>query len=348
MSTVTLNNKPLSEFVFDLALDGERAESLSEFTGAARLNPSAMIERSLMTGLQPTVLSNMMHTCLGIYISNYMQAFELSKGSGGVRVVDFLQPLSDDPANNFIVKLPFGGESWENTGMEFPEFIAGEAKGDFDMDISKPSNLAVGKEFKVSLDLGGKTASDINVNATMSPVEAKLDFMIDIMTNLNENRDLISRWHRVWAGEINFFSDFLFNRDIIKRERKLLIRDGEDGMYRESEMRRASGLVSAFSTGKRHLNIASNFVVLSTTGAARLSAAAGGDISSYRSRKDIFRETGSMCLLVVNTIDERFTVYVRGVRRPKLYTFDDIKNFSSNSDALNINALIESFNRGSF
>lgn len=346
MSKITLNGKSPQQLVFDIALDGERRESLAEVNSVAKLNPSITVERSLMRNLQPTVLQNMMHTALAMYISEYMQAFEITSETGGIRIIDVLAPLSDKPDKTFTIGI--SGEGWDEETLEFPQFgIKGESRKP-DNDISRPSNLAVGKDFKVSLDISDKITKEITINATMAPAEANLEFLIDVMVNLNKNRDIISRWHDAWAGQISWFSDFLLNRDILKAERKLMIRDGEDGLYRESEMRRAAGLATAFLSKHEQLNVASNFVVLSTTGAARLASAAGGEITSYSARKSILRESGCMCMFIVDAIEERFTVYMRGIRRGKIYTFEDIKNFSKDADGIDINDLMASLSKGSF
>lgn len=342
---LTVNDKTPQQLVLDMMVNGERRESLSEFTAATRLNPSALIERSLMNNLDTDVMSNIMQTCVGIYVSQYIQAFELSKDKGGVRAIDFLTPLSDDPYKSVRVAVPFG-ESIDDTSLAFPNF-SGEAKVDHDPDISKPSNLAVGKQFMVSLDLDGdKKSIDIPINVTMSPRDARLEFMIDVVKHLNDDRDILSRWHKVWSGEINFFSDFLLNLDIIGKERRLLLTDDENGFYRESESKRAGGLFASFFSGQESINVASNFLVLSETGAARLAGAFGGSMDRYNDRRDIFRESGSMCMVIVNPMEERLKVYIRGFKRAKIYTFNDIKNFSSKSDALDVNALMKAYNMG--
>lgn len=343
LNLVTVNNKTPGQIAFEIALDGERTESLSEFTAPTRLNPSVLIERSLMR-LDHGIMSNIMQTCTGIYVSQYVQAIELSKNKGGVETIELLNQFSDDPRISTKVALNLGGEHWEEDDLRLPCF-SGEKRAEVDNDISKPANLAVGRLIHIPVG-SGKDETTIPVNVTMSPREADLEFMIDIISNLSESRDLLSRWHRVWAGEIEFFKDFIFTEDIIKRERKLLLRDGEDGFYRASESRRSDGLVSSLFSGKRSLNVASNFLMLSTTGAARLAAAGGGDISKYNSRKVVFRETGSMCMVVVNPIDERMQVYIRGFRKPATYTFEDIKSYSSNSGAMDINALMKAYNMG--
>lgn len=343
LNLVTVNNKTPGQLAFEIALDGERSESLSEYTAVTRLNPSALIERSLMR-LDHSIMSNIMHTAAGIYISQYVQAIELSKNKGGVETVELLNKFSDDPRVTAKVALNLSGENWGEDDLQLPCF-SGERRAEIDSDISKPANLAVGRLIHIPVG-EGKDETTIPVNVTMSPREANLDLMIDIITNLSESRDLMSRWHRVWAGEIEFFKDFLFTEDIIKRERKLLLRDDEDGLYRASESRRTKGLISSIFSKERSLNVASNFLILSTTGAARLAAAGGGDISRYNSRKDIFRETGSMCLIVVNPIDERMQVYIRGFRKAANYTFEDIKSHSTNSNAMDINALMKAYNMG--
>lgn len=341
---ITIDDKTPQQLVFDMLVTGERPESLSEYTQATRLNPSALIERSLMQNLDTDVMSNIMQTCVGLYVSQYIQAFELSKDKGGVRAIDFITPLSDNPHRSVQIGMPFG-ETLDDQGLTFPNFTA-EAKVDYDTEISKPSNLAVGKQFVVSVNLDKDTSVDVPINVTMSPRDARLDFMIDVVKHLNDDRDIIARWHKAWAGEIGFVKDFLLNMDILKKERRLTIADEEDGFYREAQSKRAGGIFASFFTGKQSINVASNFLVLSETGAAKLAGAFGGKMEAYNDRRDIFRESGSMCMIIVNPIDERLRVYLRGHRRGKVYTFNDIKNFSSKSDALDVNALMKAYNMG--
>lgn len=345
---LTLNDKTPLEIGAEITLNlnGERPESLSEYTSVTRLNPSVLIERSLLT-IDQGMMSAVMQTLNSIYTAHYMQALSLSMDIGGINAVEILQPFSTDPMSNPRFNVSMSGESfdkqWTDESLKLPDF-SGESLGKIEIDaqITKPSNLAVGKLIHVPVKgPGGSTT--IPVNVTLSPREADIDFIVDLMTNLSRDRDLQARWHQVWAGEIRFFQDFIFNLDILEAERKLAVRD-EDGFYRESEARRAAGLVSTALTRKRQLNVASNMLCISTTGSARLDLAIRGKLSDYRARKHLFRETGSIIICVVDPMRERIKIYTRGVKETAFYTFDDIKQNATNPNGIDINAVMKAYN----
>lgn len=345
---LTLNDKTPLEIGTEITLNlnGERPESLSEYTSVTRLNPSVLIERSLLT-IDQSMLAAVMQTLNSIYTAHYMQALALSMDIGGINAVEILQPFSTDPMSNPRLKLSIGGESyaesWGSDSLRLPDF-SGESAGKIELDtaITKPSNLAVGKLIHVPVS-GPAGTTTIPVNVTMSPREADIDFIVDLMTNLSKDRDLQARWHQVWAGEIRFFQDFIFNLDVLEAERKLAIRD-EDGFYRESEMRRAAGLISTALTRKKQLNVASNLLCISTSGASRLDLAIRGKLSDYRARKHLFRETGSIIICVIDPMRERVKIYTRGVNEAAFYTFDDIQQNSSNPNGIDINAVMKAYN----
>lgn len=323
-------------------------QSLSEFAAVARLTPVVLIEEAAAR-LEPEVIHSINQVHLSIYSALYMTVLGLqATGKNGITAESILEPLSDRRsaaanATALLKDVAFEStpSSWLRESGSFMQDIALESKGDNQID--KPSNLAVGKVLNVPL---GQGLPDMTVTVMLNPRVMDSAFLIRILeAYVGKDRSVIGRWHAWRAGEIKSFLDYALALDLIEEDRKLRA-DDKDGFYISAKNARMSGMLSDLLTGKKSVNVASNFVLLTKQGMAEMERAMRGKFSNPRIRQKFFETTGTMIVTVVDPLRETATIYTRGMNEYGIYGFDELKPAATNPNHADINAIMKAYKEG--
>lgn len=344
--------------------------SLADISKIARVEPITLISSNLAGNKE---LYNILHGVLNIYTAYYLQAVHiLSAQLADVRILKILDKTNPDRdlktllTSGYIAyesscnatlslksakwKLPMVGTTVAT------ESILDEDDGDtLTASIKRIESFeklgsAVGKvievRFKASPDDSRKEGSEVAI-----PVVVKLDNMIipgDVLsTILVSNKDEItlgSRFKDAISGRINFIKDFILCSDLIKTQKRTMIKD-PTGAYSEMLKRiNNSRLYSALS-GNISLAGVSSIVVISEEDENHIQRNIGGKLTNETTRDIVFENTSAMMIVSISDSWERVTIYIRDVSGYSQSSYDSFKGAGEKSNN-NIGDILKSFTLG--
>jgi hypothetical protein len=331
----------------------DKRQSLAEFAAVARLTPVVLMEEAIAR-LEPEVVHSINQVHLSIYSALYLSVLNLQKtNKKGITAESIIEPLSDrrsvrSASFDVISSLagPVATESFQSpflrdTGSFMEDFVL-ESK-DAGGAIDKPSSLAIGKVLNVPL---GEGLPDMTVTVMLNPRVIDTAFLVRVLeAYVGKDRSVIGRWHQWRAGEISSFLDYALALDLIEEDRKLRA-DDKDGFYLAAKNSRLTGMLSQLLTGKKSLNVASNFVLFTKTGMENMERAMRGKFTSANVRQKFFETTGTMIASVVDPIRETVTIYTRGAMEYGIYGFDELKPAATNPSHPDINSIMKAYKEG--
>lgn len=193
--------------------------------------------------------------------------------------------------------------------------------------------LTVGKIIDVSFSTGKRDSknSEGDGTSTTLPVVVKLDTMIipgDTISSLaTMNSDEITfggRAQDAIKGRISFIKDFILCSDLIKAQKKAMIKD-PTGFYAQMLKRvNNSKLYSALS-GNISVAGVSGIIVMSEEEENEIQKKIGGRLSNLKTREIVFNNVSAMMLIVVDREWERVSIYVRDITGFTQASFDSFK-----------------------
>lgn len=185
--------------------------------------------------------------------------------------------------------------------------------------------MTVGKIVDISFNVGTKDMKTKNgevpgdgSQATI-PTVIKLDTMVipgDTLANIatlnSEEITFGSRAMDALRGRISFIKDFILCSDLIKAQKKTMIKD-PTGFYAQLLKRvNNSKLYSALS-GNISLAGISAIIVLSEEEENEIQKKIGGRLSNLKTREMVFNNISAMMIVVVDKEWERVSIYIRDV-----------------------------------
>jgi hypothetical protein len=227
--------------------------SLADISKIARVEPITLISSNL-TGTKE--LYNILHGILNIYAAFYLQAVHiLSAQLADVRILKILDKTNPDRDMKTLLtscytayeNLNIKTLSLENCKFKLPMIATDKPsfaiESIFDEDASnvltsstqkletfEKLGSAVGKVMEVKFTVRGNDSK--NSDEITIPVVVKLDNMVipaDVIDQiLTANADEItlgSRFKDALAGRIGFIKDFILCSDLIKSQKKTMIKD---------------------------------------------------------------------------------------------------------------------------
>lgn len=193
------------------------------------------------------------------------------------------------------------------------------------IDSFEKLGLTVGKIVDVSFTVGSRDVS--NKQGTVEgdgsvakiPTVIKLDTMImpgstlsDIATLNTDEITFSSRAMDALRGRVGFIKDFILCSDLIKAQKKTMIKD-PTGFYAQLLKRvNNSKLYSALS-GNISLAGISAIIVLSDEEENEIQKRIGGRLSNLKTREMVFNNIAAMMIVVVDREWERVSIYIRDV-----------------------------------
>ena len=206
--------------------------------------------------------------------------------------------------------------------------------------------LTVGKVIEVSFyadNNNDKQGQRISV-----PVVVKLDTMImpdeamhRIITANTDEITFGSRFQAALDGRIGFIKDFILCQDLIKSQKKALIKDPTN--YYSTLLKRVnnSKVYSALS-GNISMAGVSAIYVISNTDENEIKRRIGGGLTNQKTRDMVFDNTSAMMIVSIDTEWERVSIYIRDMRGFSQASFDSFRSATDKSSTM-IADMLKSF-----
>lgn len=190
------------------------------------------------------------------------------------------------------------------------------------------SSLAVGKLLEVRMVIDGQQLT-VPTMVTLFPNTSDSESFAHILSLHEQSHRVRERWHDWRSGNISFWSDFVMMRDIIKKHRRVLVKD-KSGYYaavsRQSRNHRVASILDTPSLAE-----ASNILVFTTTCARRAEAVIGGKLSDFGVREAVFEKTQAMIMFVVDRDREMVKIYHSGIEMANELSVRELKVANKNT-----------------
>ena len=349
--------------------------SLADISKIARVEPITLISSNLSGTPE---LYNVLHGVLNIYAAYYLQAVQiLSAQLSDVRILKILDQTNPDRDLKTLLtsgytayesyadirtrvatmsledakfKLPMVKTDWKNLAMESDVFDTSATLGATfgKLETFEKLGSAVGKVIEVKFNVKGEAERGIG-NTISMPIVVKLDNMVipsdvinSIMTSNKEEITLGSRFKDAISGRIRFIKDFLLCSDLIKSQKKTMIKD-PTGYYTQLLKRINNSRMYSALSGNISLAGISSILVISDEDEKEIQRKIGGKLTNQSTREIIFKNTSTMMIVVVDREWERVSIYIRDVDGFSQNSFESFKPMAS-KDNNNIADLLKSFN----
>lgn len=160
----------------------------------------------------------------------------------------------------------------------------------------------------------------------------------------------LRRWKQMRAGEIKFFRDFIFAKDLIEKQRQK-IKEDKSGILVDMMLRQknklATWVMRVAGLAPTNYNAASSIFVVSKQAFDAACANAHINFSSNATRQTFFSKTFTMMLLVVDPMYGTMELYLNGLDVVGKYTFDMINRVGAKGkDSFDLKQIMQSLNQG--
>ena len=351
--------------------------SLADVSKIARIEPITLISSNL-TGTKE--LYNILHGVLNIYAAFYLQALHILQAQlSDVRILKILDKTNPDRdlktllTSGYTAYESFNNNvqtlSLENCKFKLPMLDSDKKKeltleSLFDednanklgssihkLDTFEKLGTAIGKVVEVKFTVrnnDSKVADELTI-----PVVVKLDTMVipsevvdAILVSNKDEITLGSRFKDAIAGRIGFIKDFILCSDLIKSQKKTMIKD-PTGYYNQLLKRiNNSRLYSALS-GNISLAGISSVIIISEEDENLIQREIGGKLTNENTRNIIFNNTSAMMICVVDREWERVSMYIRDIDSFSQNSFDDFKSTTDKNSGAQIQDILKAFSVGS-
>lgn len=347
--------------------------SVADISKIARIEPITLISSNL-SGVKE--LYFILHGILNIYAAYYLQAISiLSTQLNDVRILKILDKTNPDRDLKTLLtsghiayeQMSHTTASIETLSLANSKFKLPSAKATkpaFESLFEDTSNepplsssiqrldtfeklgVAIGKVLELRFSVKPETGSD-NTEVSL-PVVVKLDNMIipsDVITNITvSNKDEItlgSRFKDAITGRISFIKDFILASDLIKAQKKSMIKD-PTGYYSQMLKRLNNSKLYSALSGNISLAGVSSIVIISEEEEDAIQRQIGGKLSNATTRKIVFDNISAMMIVVVDKSWERVSIYVKDIDGFSQSSFDSFKPMASKEGAM-IQDLLKAF-----
>ena len=344
--------------------------SISDVSKIARIEPITLVSSNLSSTKE---LYNVLHGVLNIYAAYYLQAVGiLSAQLADVRILKILDKINPDRdiktmmTSGYIAAESFANStlSLKNCKYGFPvpgttvatEHIFDEDEGTHlgtsiqRLETFEKLGSAVGKVVEVKFKVR-QVDSKLPGDETTIPVVVKLDTMIipsDVLSTIlvsNKNEiTLGSRFEQAIRGRIGFIKDFILCSDLIKTQKKTMIKD-PTGAYAALLKRINNSRIYSALSGNISLAGVSSIVVISDEDENLIQRFIGGKLTNEQTRDIVFDNTSAMMIVVVSEAWERVTIYIRDTSSYSQSSFDAFKG-SADKGNNNIGDILKSLTAG--
>lgn len=243
--------------------------------------------------------------------------------------------------------IGFGAKAEYDSGPNVINVNKNKGKDEFGVKteaITKfNQNLTTGILFDVSVSANGTTLN-VPLSVRLLANEMRQDNVLSILKAAVVNKTAKERYREWRAGGLSFWSDIVLCRDILKEQRKNLIKD-QTGIYNEVIKRRNNNKLAGIFSGDPSISNISNILVVSTETIARFETETFKKLKDAKVRDTIFNNTNVMVLAVVDAYKEVVTLYYHSISVPTIVTFRDLKSYTK-KQGLDPMEVLRSFQMG--
>lgn len=228
-----------------------------------------------------------------------------------------------------LIKHRIAGESatTDNFGIDSEDFASPSSAlraSEMKIESFEKLGLTVGKVINVEfttpgVDAGRPEKGKRPANVVSVPVIVKLDTMIipsDTIAHLataNASEITMSaRFQDVISGKIEFIKDYLLCSDLIKQQKKAMIKDST-GLYSQLLKRVNNSKVYSALSGNISMAGISAIYVMSEEDEAVVQRQIGGKLTNQKTREMVFNNTSAMMIAVIDRSWERCSLYIRDI-----------------------------------
>jgi hypothetical protein len=202
----------------------------------------------------------------------------------------------------------------EDTYAKIPPVVSSISTKDVSKMVTDVANLAVGKVIEVTITENEHTAR-IPVTIRMRVTSMPSPVLVETLAVGGVDVTAGSRWKAFRAGELGFWSDIVLAQDRIDAHRNAIRKD-TSGYYNAVYQRANKNLSAELLGAGPSVGNASAIIVLTEQTRQDLERKIGGRLSDYKTRQNIFINTFSMLMCVVDPEWETVTIFHRGIRMP--------------------------------
>lgn len=184
---------------------------------------------------------------------------------------------------------------------------------------------------------------------TLHPFQINKEVYNNFM-QLNFVPTMSTRWRAVRAKEIAFWKDFIFARDLVERQAKMLKND-KSGLVTQMMARQNSGVWRWIGgmldlIPKSH-NLSNAILVFDKQTFDHSCREAHIDFNNVYQRMQFFRKTFTMMTVVVDTMYGKVDMYYAGVPQVGNYTFNMINKVGAGkNDNFDLKSIMTAFSSG--
>lgn len=204
-------------------------------------------------------------------------------------------------------------------------------------------NLSTGILFDVSVTANGASLS-VPLSVRLLANEMEQANVMSILKAAVVNKTAKERYREWRAGGLSFWSDIVLCRDILKEQRKNLIKD-QTGIYNEVIKRRSNNKLAGFFSGNPSISNISNILVVKAETITQFETETFKKLKDPKVRDTIFNNTNVMILAVVDADREIVTLYYHSITVPTIVTFRDLKSYNK-KQGLDPMEVLRSFQMG--
>lgn len=310
--------------VIDTIRNGQSLTSITDLSRPTQINPIVVLDKPLR---ESEAITSILQSLCSIYSAYYLQAFELVCNVDRIetlRVLDRLNPTRSVQRNSLYKagNVKAGNESFDDLHVDANGVPALEAARS--NEIYEDDSLAVGKLLSVEFTEASGNKVKIPIMVSIRPVPVPSDTMTHIVSAKGKDNSFAERWFLWRSGQISFFKDLIGCTDLLDAHTQTLAKD-KSGIYMDIVNNRSRNKLMSILRGDAGLNECSNIFVISRETEKAINRNINGRISDERTRKTIFDNTYLMLLCVVDEGFETVTIYHRGLKRPTVARFSELK-----------------------
>lgn len=293
-------------------------------------------------------IDNVIKVCVDMFASYYLQAFNWHAKVIDVETMKSLKDLSShiDLSSDIYIPSADLNNVFSIKGIE-------ASLEESRLNKLSKDNLASGVILEVTVrtessitvkdkDGNEKTESrpkEIRIPIVIRPNIRYTDFetMKYVIGVSDKKTSLKSRWMQWRSGEITFWKDFVFAMDLIKEQKKQMMKG--DNVYMDIVANANKAVGRYLTSGRKSFGSLYNIAIIDEQEEKDLEYELGGSLIKPRIIKELFKSNKLLMLCVLNRELERLIIYTRDLDG---YTDVSLKSIKK-SDSVNILDALKSF-----
>lgn len=348
-------------------LRGAKGGSLIEYTRPTRVEPMTLID---MRAAQLPYIDEIVHAGLNIFSAYYLQAVSLTVEVGKVDVLKLLDKFNPNrdlgragaqaagdlgnylSSESFKHGLPFPGQDDGGIAksLEAREVAASmEEEGDRSdqvsvggiRDINENANLSVGKLLEVTVKSEGQSAT-FPVQVRLLANTMRPDAMAHTLSLGTRGSSVKERYHQWRSGQIKFWRDLILVQDLIDEHRKNSVQDST-GNYKAQSKRASKNALAGLLSRNPSIGTASSLIIMTTDTAKDLERQIRGRLKNFKTREEVFSNTLSMMMFVIDPDWEQVTMYHQSIEEPTEVSIRELQRSNKRGGGPDIMEILNAF-----